>query len=1230
MPIVKMGPKVPNGQTLAEAEKRALRGDVESQDSQLFLEQYHRKYAPGLRSSSPSQPLPPEAVQDQLQQYLRRAKVHQTFAGVTTAAPIPRSKTNPKTETKAKTKTNSGGRSTKDKDSKKREDAAGAAKRSGWARTKPAPSASISYNQRASSSRSPRHLSGSLTPFKTTEEAEPELELEPEPDIEPEAIDPIHLRNDPQAPNEIVNSSHLILVSTNDDGAGHDHDPRLSTAVSANSTKRKNPKTGSSKMETSQSPTQSNDGRSYEQYLPRGDDLVPTDAPDELEPVPQHSEHTPTPHDDSRSLHEDDTGAVNFDNIDRYDTDLTAPDTTGAGISTHDSSSQLIAYPETPAPQKNPFAGSKAHLLASSQMFRQTQVSSACKALSPTSSRPSPDNFQLQDLFSPNNIISSPLKNFVGPSPLQVVTSSPQVLPPYDTSPQQALQKQAASDEDATDSTPFRAMRKLHTGLMEAYTPMRKSRDRKELSPPHPVSESDSDDDVERRRYRAMLKRLAAEKQLGSINYERPSATDDMAVPSTNTVKDKTGRTDSQVFLDQCEGRAGEDAEDAVGNTQEPIVYPASEHIDLHEAVIDDSQAGILLLSPEHATRESSNAGVVLDTLPNTACSPAMSPLAAEENSALKRRDGSNGLIQREADAIPDTSPARLRPIGEMLPHSSEEASKPESFSNLLGSSFQGNSVDTSGNHHDSLPDIRSSASSKDQQPARDTQEISTRLPDVTARQSTSNDVLKNKPAHSGMVEATETGSAVSSSPPVPAAGTKSRLRGRRGHIQSTSPEDPTSSVSTLSVLTTTPEISNKTTPLTQESPPKTESLTPSSSNEPQTSPAVAKANRRRGSSGAALKSKTAAAPQKSLRTSNRRSSRSFPQHASVLTDELVRSPSSSAPRVFEQSMMLSRLGRTSLREAPASRESSRGSNAKILAGMAFAISFQARQPGEKDSHYNSRIGLSSKIADKIKQAGGNVLTSGFDQLFEFAPINDAEATSSTPTADEAIKLTTAARNIGFTALIADGHSRKVKYMQALALGLPCIHERWITTCVEKQTLVDWSDYLLCAGNSSFLGDAIRSRNMPSYDVASAKLSQVIKNRPQLLRGSRILLVLRKQDESKKMAYVFLARVLGASLSRVYNMDEARKQLKASEDTGHPYNWVYVDEKMAARAHLFPDDVYNASPSTSLITDSKKRKRKSVGGLVNPPPKRIRTLSDELVIQSLILGRLIEESEIHG
>jgi hypothetical protein len=124
--------------------------------------------------------------------------------------------------------------------------------------------------------------------------------------------------------------------------------------------------------------------------------------------------------------------------------------------------------------------------------------------------------------------------------------------------------------------------------------------------------------------------------------------------------------------------------------------------------------------------------------------------------------------------------------------------------------------------------------------------------------------------------------------------------------------------------------------------------------------------------------------------------------------------------------------------------------------------------------------------------------------------------------------------------------------------------------------------------------------------------------------------VLRKKDESQKMAYVFLARVLGASLSRVYSMDEAKRHLKASEDAGHPYSWVYVGDTMAVRADLFSDGASLASLPSTALTATKKRKRQSEAGssLMSPPLKRIRTLSNELVIQSLILGRLLEEEEM--
>ncbi|KAH8775328.1 hypothetical protein F5883DRAFT_640610 [Diaporthe sp. PMI_573] len=81
---------------------------------------------------------------------------------------------------------------------------------------------------------------------------------------------------------------------------------------------------------------------------------------------------------------------------------------------------------------------------------------------------------------------------------------------------------------------------------------------------------------------------------------------------------------------------------------------------------------------------------------------------------------------------------------------------------------------------------------------------------------------------------------------------------------------------------------------------------------------------------------------------------------------------------------------------------------------------------------------------------------------------------------------------------------------------------------------------------------------MRIYDAASAELSKVINNRSRLLPGSRILFALRKQNESKKMTYVFLTRVLGASLSGVCTVDEARKQLKERTLADHTIQFEYV------------------------------------------------------------------------
>lgn len=440
-----------------------------------------------------------------------------------------------------------------------------------------------------------------------------------------------------------------------------------------------------------------------------------------------------------------------------------------------------------------------------------------------------------------------------------------------------------------------------------------------------------------------------------------------------------------------------------------------------------------------------------------------------------------------------------------------------------------------------------------------------------------------------------------------PAFSTRSRkARARPDHDRAFSSTSP------LSNLESTPQLASS-------HPPGTASTAPAGSPTGSTivassSPAIVQTKRREARS---RLSKLKTGSTESLGHSAR------PDRSRSNSTEELSKPLSATP-TFERSVRVSRQStfRSASRVGRAAAkppQTQRGQ--RLFEGMAFAISFQSRKPGESNDQYNTRMDLSATVQRRIKQAGGRILENGFDELFEVLPAGTPSGSPvSSPGAEPEINLTPEGRSTGFTALIADGHSRKVKYMQALALGLPCIAARWVTTCLDRGELVDWTPYLLCAGQSAFLGDAIRSRSLAPYDTSTARLTKVVGQRVKLLEGSRILAVVKRALEGRKMAYVFLARVLGASLTRVYSVEEAKAEMKAAEEAARPFDWVYVDGKSDEEA------LFAAGP-----VGGKKRKRAAATSLpVERPLKRVRTLSDELVIQSLILGRLIEDEEIGG
>ncbi|KAI1089136.1 hypothetical protein F5B19DRAFT_386723 [Rostrohypoxylon terebratum] len=894
---------------------------------------------------------------------------------------------------------------------------------------------------------------------------------------------------------------------------------------------------------SSDSPTQSNDGRSYEQYSTNGNSQI------ESSPQPS-SFHDPEQH----TLHEHDTGFLNFkhNNVDIPDTLPEDVEVNFAGdifTRSHAASrapgenNNHVAPPETPAIAQRIFGGNRAPLMPASQMFGQTPWSSTVKKASPTSSRPSPDIFN-QNTISPNPIISSPLKNKgLRTSPTLAFTSSPGVprtssRPSIDETPSAPANshEDEGQDRGSVAETPLSRSgdprRKNFPEPIGEYKPLRKQNLEAVTTkfPTQSNEEQDSDsesDAVARRRRLAKLKQEKASRTFPSIRLPRSSANknNNVEVPSTNRIGSTLGRRrrNSDINSGQLYGKNTidkNDSQETVADSQEAPAPPPQDDKptasnDLDDEKIDDTEEPCVTGLPE--------------------------PDAPAPNIEYR-------------ETIPETSPPSTsigppKLVGDIMRQCSSVGSELEAVS------FPVLSGCTDLEHHEKKSTEPRSSSAPEP------------LPSIPADR-------KSRPSRGRPLESSP--SIVLASSPRGAIRNSTRL-GNIATPSSTRRDPPLTSdhgtgTSTLSSLSATPSMTSSVTPSTELDRSSEANRSRSSS------PAVAKI-RRRGRLVSSASGPPSSVPEIRTYSRSRESTKRTTRHSSLSTDELA-GPDELKP-----------LARKTARQSITKRNSLRGStvNHGIFDGMIFALSFkddQARKNKDKNADRHS-------IERMIIREGGKILSDGFHELFKF---DSFQTTTNTPTAHIlSSSLTLLNQDAGFTALIADEHSRKTKYMQALALGIPCLAPKWILNCVAKNEIIDWSSYLLCAGPSLLLGEAIRSRNLQPYDASTSKLEDVVNNRPKFLDQARILLVMKNnRGEEKRLPYVFLAQILGGSLVRVNSLEEARTKLREAGNGA-----------------------------------AKKRKRQSTGpNESDQPPKRIRTLSDKLVIQSLILGRLIEEGEM--
>jgi hypothetical protein len=194
-----------------------------------------------------------------------------------------------------------------------------------------------------------------------------------------------------------------------------------------------------------------------------------------------------------------------------------------------------------------------------------------------------------------------------------------------------------------------------------------------------------------------------------------------------------------------------------------------------------------------------------------------------------------------------------------------------------------------------------------------------------------------------------------------------------------------------------------------------------------------------------------------------------------------------------------------------------------IFTNMLFALSFGPAESAKR------------QLESQIVTHGGKILKIGFEELF--LPFSEHPSPSTSLTLKPEHE-----QHARFAAVIANSHSRRAKFLQALALGIPCLAGRWVEDCILRRKVVEWEYYLLPAGESSYLGGVVRSRVLAPYDAATARLADVVAGRRgKWLQGETVVFVSKAAAAEKCEAFTFLAFVVGAvAVVRVRSVEQGR------------------------------------------------------------------------------------------
>ncbi|EPE35237.1 BRCT [Glarea lozoyensis ATCC 20868] len=849
--------------------------------------------------------------------------------------------------------------------------------------------------------------------------------------------------------------------------------------------------------------------------------------------------------------------------------------------------------PQTPAPPVNPFAN-RGSVMRGIDMFGATQPSSN-RFASPTSSRPSPNN----------------LYNFDTPVPIARGTiSSPLVR--RDDTPVQCLPHIPSTAHSYTVST-FKETKIIPDA--RRYNSMKASQERRREDSSQD-SDSSSDSDIEADvSSRKRTREREIQNRLSSVDFRQrslPTSSDVVEVPSTSSKLERRLSREEEGYIAQCSGLNARDTQDTQFVTDsQNLIGKNIENQTSSDEDIPDTAVGNDLPNPSPPKDRSQ----LLPILPlqEVSGNSAVAGSGPVSTTPARKRITDCADAAANSSTVPETSPAREpRPLGDIgLSFSADSDDRDIELGNIPGFS-QDMGFEEALNIQASPepPQARRKRAGKANAHGLST-EVQSKFSETAVQEtsSTKSDDLQHdsscKPAATfpsilppaDLVQTIVQDAGPLTSPPRVEVESQAAVITQRDDEASSKPplteseSDLGQTIPKISVEKINAHSNDPRTPIQRIGTPVSAiestassllSPAPESSAPTPQSDELSSTRHRKPSIKAAKSTKPI-----TYKSSNSTRTRSTKGIKKLVNEEPTRSSKRKALRGNREDSV------DHLAMSPGSART-RDSSSKLFTGMAFAVSYE--DPEEK-----------ATIVKSINEYGGNLLD-GFEDLFESGP-KPKQVIEPTLTVVKKHQ-----QSLGFTVVIANEHSRKPKYMQALALGLPCLSGHWILSCVCKGAIMDWKPYLLSAGSSILLGNASLSRHLTSYPIATeSSLVACVEERTKIFAGMSVLAVGSHGAIDEKLRTLsFLCWVAGPSrFCQIASFDEARKKLLDDEARGIKWDLVFCDA------------THKAVESAIFSNNGRKRKRPS--STVQAAPKKVRIIDKEDLLQSLIIGQLVEE-----